>query len=657
MRSFFEARPQVRTGLPAQAGRWRRTHWCLAGVALWLAGCATPIQVDRVSGDAARGADANVISTGELSELTLIVLRRDSLSERLTVDPDGTIAALHRLLAGSARDPDTLFALAELSYRRGLDGGRPSNYLAAAVYAYAFLFPSDLAQRPSAFDPRVRTASVIYNRGLTRALAAANGGGKVDLRSGVFELPFGRLTIAYDPAGAHWGNLALSDFVSADSLSVTGLDAVYRRPGLGASLVAGVGAQSAPGGLEIEQNVKIPVTALLRVDALGRDLAQGNLSGHLEVYPAFEPSNVMIAGQSVPLEADTSKAFALSLSDPKIWESEFQGFLDGNLFDRARAQLTGIEPYRPGQIPIVFIHGTGSSSGRWANLINDLQSDPVIRENFQFWSFSYASGNPTAFSAEQLRDALGEAVRKLDPRGRDPALHQMVLIGHSQGGLVAKWLAIDSGPRLWDVLSSKPPEELAVSEENKRLLREAYFVTPLPDVRRVIFIATPQHGSFVAGSSIGQFLARFVTPHHRVLQALRDLTDLEDSGDLRFRPGGIQFGSVWSMSPSNPLLQAFGAIPVSPKIAAHSIIAVEGDGPVETGDDGVVSYQSAHIPEAASELVVRAGHSVQSDPRTVAEVRRILLLHLATACPNGCLPSTAAAPTPPSAEARRPGAS
>jgi hypothetical protein len=66
------------------------------------------------------------------------------------------------------------------------------------------------------------------------------------------------------------------------------------------------------------------------------------------------------------------------------------------------------------------------------------------------------------------------------------------------------------------------------------------------------------------------------------------------------------------MSPSNPSLKAFAAIPVSPNVAAHSIIAVQGEGPIETGDDGVVSYQSAHIPEAVSELVIRSGHSVHA---------------------------------------------
>jgi hypothetical protein len=73
---------------------------------------------------------------------------------------------------------------------------------------------------------------------------------------------------------------------------------------------------------------------------------------------------------------------------------------------------------------------------------------------------------------------------------------------------------------------------------------------------------------------------------------------------------------------------------------------VNGDGPVESGDDGVVEYSSAHLPEAASELVVRSGHSNQSDPRTIAEVRRILLLHLRQSCAAGMPCSTDAAASP-----------
>ena len=155
----------------------------------------------------------------------------------------------------------------------------------------------------------------------------------------------------------------------------------------------------------------------------------------------------------------------------------------------------------------------------------------------------------------------------------------------------------------------------------------------------MIFMATPQHGSFVAGSTIGQLMGRLVTLPSRVVTALGETISGNPDAVL-LAPGSAGFGSVWSMTPSNPALTAFAAIPVSPKVAAHSIIAVEGDGPVESGDDGVVSYQSAHIPEVQSELVVRSGHSMQDNPHTVAEVRRILLLHLAESCPQGCMPVT-----------------
>src|SRR3954467_9465447 len=179
---------------------------------------------------------------------------------------------------------------------------------------------------------------------------------------------------------------------------------------------------------------------------------------------------------------------------------------------------------------------------------------------------------------------------------------------------------------------------MRVSPENASLLRRMFFVHPLPEVRRVIFMATPHHGSFVAEAPIGQILSQLITPNDYILSVLRDLTE-DNPNALRGGTAATPFSSsLWSMSPENPLLQAFAGIPVSPRIAAHSIIAVEGDGPVASGDDGIVSYQSAHIAEAASELVIRSGHSMQSDPKTVAEVHRILLLHLAQNCADGCRP-------------------
>ncbi|MCW3477169.1 alpha/beta fold hydrolase [Rhodovastum sp. RN2-1] len=606
-----------------------------AAALLLLAGCATPVQVQRRDPrDVQRELTSTVISTGELSGPTQVVLHRQDLSALFDRDPEAAIAILHRTVTAGQADADALFALAEMSFQHAEQTGRQPYYLAASVYAFVYLFPADPARRPDPFDPRLRAASDIYNRGLTSGFASPDRS-RVRLRSGRFELPFGSIDITFDAASVRWGNLVLSDFTPADELHVIGLQNRYRRAGIGAPLAASATAPVQETGFRVAAVLKVPVTALLRIDLAAHDLAQGRLSGSIEVYPAFEPSVVEIRGQQVPLEADTTAALAYGLSNPKIWRSEFAGFLQGDFFARQPSQLVGVEPYRRGQIPVVFIHGTGSSAGRWGDMLNDLQADPVIREHFQFWVFFYSTGNPVPYSALQLRTAIEDAVRTLDPQGTDPALRNMVLVGHSQGGLLAKMLVIDSGSRVWDAFSSKPLDQMRVSPETRALLQRAVFVKPLPEVRRVIFIATPHRGSFVAGSWVGRLIGRLVTMPLNVANALAE-TAAGYPDELRVDPRATRFGSVWSMSPGNPGLQALAAIPVSPEVAAHSIIAVQGNGPVETGDDGVVTYRSAHLDGVASELVVRSGHSVQANPRAVAEVRRILLLHLAESCPQGC---------------------
>ena len=54
-------------------------------------------------------------------------------------------------------------------------------------------------------------------------------------------------------------------------------------------------------------------------------------------------------------------------------------------------------------------------------MANDLLEDPVIRNNFEFWFFSYGTGNPIPFSALQLRDDIAAAVQKLGGTAADPA--------------------------------------------------------------------------------------------------------------------------------------------------------------------------------------------------------------------------------------------
>jgi hypothetical protein len=79
-------------------------------------------------------------------------------------------------------------------------------------------------------------------------------------------------------------------------------------------------------------------------------------------------------------------------------------------------------------------------------------------------------------------------------------------------------------------------------------------------------------------------------------------------------------------------VKTLGEIPIDPSIKANSIIPVRGTGPIESGNDGVVEYRSAHIDGVESEKVVRSDHSTQSNPETIEEVRRILVEHATESC-------------------------
>jgi pimeloyl-ACP methyl ester carboxylesterase len=307
--------------------------------------------------------------------------------------------------------------------------------------------------------------------------------------------------------------------------------------------------------------------------------------------------------------------------------------LRGDLISRqVELPIAFLEPYRPGRIPVVFVHGTASSPGRWADMLNVLMNNRRLRGRFQYWFFFYDTGNAIPYSAMRLRQTLIDVVHRIDPDGRDEALNQMVVIGHSQGGLLTKLTAIHSGDRFWDGLSSRPIDELDVTDSTRALLKQVFFFEPLPFVRRVVFIATPHRGSFVAENSIVNLLARFVRLPQSLGTAAADLMT-GNADALRLDPRRPALGSIYGMQPGNRFLMRLADTPVDPNVTAHSIIAVSGDLPPEGQSDGVVRYESAHIDGVASELVVpRADHSVQRNPLAIEEVRRILVEHADQVC-------------------------
>lgn len=603
----------------------------LVASCLGLGACKSPVRAVRVDPTVAhRDLTRSALTTDDASWPSRVALLERGLLDVFREHPEVALGDLHRAMLAEAGDPDLLFALAELSFLHGQRTASTEHQLAAAVYAHAFLFPEEGAVRPGPFDPRFRLAADLYNAALTAAFASEDGS-EVVPRGGSFELPFGRIEVAFDPAELRAGNRELYRFVPVSELEVHGLAIRYRQPGVGASLAASIRpaegpATGAPPGYDmVAPRLQVPVTALLRIERPRSTLlAREPLKGVLALHLAWEGDTITVAGETVPLEREPTAALALTFSPLPILELEIFGFL-GRLSAawRERPPLVSTSPYQPGLVPVVFVHGTASSVVRWAELYNRLQGDPEIRRRFQFWFFQYDSNDPIVLSALHLREALQSAVARLDPAGRDAALRRMVLIGHSQGGLLVKMQAIESGDLLWDAVSRKPLDQLRLSDETRDLLQRGFFVEPLPEVARVVFISTPHRGSFLAGRPNIRRLLRWLTVLPRqVAAASADIALNRDALRSPTTPTAVD-----NMSPRNPFIKGLQRVPVAPSIAAHSIISVKGTGPFEDGDDGVVEYKSAHIDGVESELVVRSPHSCQGDPHTMEEVRRILRLH------------------------------
>jgi pimeloyl-ACP methyl ester carboxylesterase len=614
--------------------RWRQVIYCAAVISLLLAagGCATPIGVTRGNTQETYYAlTANVLSAGSPSSWSTQVLHRANLTERYHEDTEAALSEMRKRLAVSST-PDRLFALSELFFHHAESTGKIEHYLASAVYAYAFLFPEDGTSPPDPLDPRRRLAADLYNLGLVRGLASPNGE-EILLQEGKLPLPFGELEVSADQTSYLWGPFRFNRFIPVGDFQVRGLSNRYRQAGIGAPLAAelepaGSGPQAELARKRIPPRLKVPVTALIKIREPRRGVVDGKLKGKLEIYASDRASTVNLEGQEVPLELEPTAAFAYMLEGAPAWDFEIAGFRFADQTKIFGDGLLMMQPYRQGRIPVLLVHGTASSPVRWAEMYNEMIHDPVLRGRYQVWLFQYNTGQPILYSAMLLRRALRSIMDEVDPTGEDEALRRMVVIGHSQGGLLTKLLSISSGNRFWENVTKEPFAELEMADETRALFQESMFFEPVPTVERVVFIATPHRGSFRATGFALNLIRRIVTLPGTLTSQFQDLL----KGKAFAHLGTSQLPtSVDNMSPGHPFIRALNERSIDPRITAHSIIAVLGDAPFVGKTDGVVAYESAHIEGVASEKVVRSPHSTQSHPETIEEVKRILAEHLKSA--------------------------
>jgi pimeloyl-ACP methyl ester carboxylesterase len=613
----------------------------LLGVLILSTACATPIGVSVGSTqDVYRTLTRSVLSADKLSAPSEQVLRRHGLAERFEDNPGEVIKELRG--DGTDLGRDRLFTLAETSFLYAEQGNQQDHYLAAALYAYAFMLES-LNYPATALDPRSRLAADLYNLGLTRGLTVPRepssasaeddnglvlGVSEVGLADRTLKLPFGELEIKGNPDDFLWSGYRLSRFIAVGDFEVRGLRNRYRQPGLGAPLAAeltpvGSGAEAERARKHIAPRSKVPVTAIVYFADVNTALATGKARARLALYPADRGSTIEVEGRTVPLELEPSATLAYTLEGAPIWDTELRGFLSAT-FRPFTTSLFMMYPYRPGRVPVVLVHGTVSSPARWADLVNEIQNDPELRERVQIWLFIYNTSNPILLSAGELRESLQNILTELDPAGRDPALRNMVLIGHSQGGLLVRLMVSDSGSKFWDANADVPFSDAKLSDATRALVERTMFFEPLQFVKRVVFVATPHGGSFRVGTFVLTLVRKLVT---LPLTVVKGIQEAAREGLVTKALARIPT-AVDNMRPGSTFIETLATMPIAPGVAAHSIIAVQGRGGPAGLNDGVVAYESAHIEGVESEKIVRSSHSTQGEPETILEIRRILREHL-----------------------------
>lgn len=632
-----------------------RVRVALAAVLLLaLSGCAMVTVQSRGPGDYIAQTRGDVLSTGKLSEAGAETLKvagiepkpcqadvaacSVQLDDIAGLDPERRLAAQAELWTGAA-----LALGGKGKTGVALGDAAMDAWLEAAQHAYAYLFFTERTPGERAFENRQTQVRDYYNYAVQQVVESLYMRWRQapDDAEGAFAV--GPWRLSADLSGFRLpGDAGQPEaLIPASSLRFDGLRSTYRRDGFGAELVAEVSAETVgdPAGLarlpvaegkrrqtpDFSEVPFAPATLLLRFE--GQDQAQVLATRNVQLLPydPYRSDEVVLHGQRVPLAGNFTAAYGLWLARSGFAAQSLRSMLGrDNGIDRPHLYL--MQPFDPDRRIILMLHGLASSPEAWVNVANEIAGDEQLRGHYQIWQVYYPTNMPMAWNQAQIRSLLTQALQRFDPSGQAPASRDMVLIGHSMGGVLARLLVSSSGDRLWDSLMA----DRKLSGERGRRVRERLqpllHFQPLPEVDRAIFIAAPHRGTSAAGGRLGRLVGRLVrlpvTLLERFGDVLQDLAGDDDKGRPRKL---LPPNSIDNLRDSDPFIRAAADLPISPGVRYNSIIARRDPKvPLAESDDGLVPYASAHLPGAESEKVVTSWHSVQETPQAILEIRRIL---------------------------------
>lgn len=469
---------------------------------------------------------------------------------------------------------------------------------------------------------------LLHKSALNKLVVTGQHYGRLDPRSGLSVYRGGQQTwIPITHHGFVWQPSDFRRLIPVGKYKTNGLRTLYRREGVGVPLVV-TGCPS-PRGSFVSRRPTFAATLRMNVgscDVSADEHTEGSSPGcRLDLYDPLRVVQTLVQGQRRSIAKDLSAPLAYRLrDDPQTILESFVNPGSG----AAATELRAIEPYQPGKIPVVFVHGLLSNPYTWVEMINELQAYPGFVEHFQIWVIEYPTGQPFLTSAAECRAQLRAARHAFDPTRADAQLSNMILVGHSMGGLISKLQVTSSGDRLWRSIANRPFDQVAIPSTVRQKLIDAFFFEPSPDVSRVVFMGTPHRGSAFANLTIGRIGSALVEEPEELVQAHQDL--------MRSNPGVFSQEvsrriptSIDLLEPNSELLNAIARLPAKCDVTMHSVIGNSCCTLFRGKSDGVVPVTSARDPRTISERYIKTIHTrLTRNPESVQELLCILQQHL-----------------------------
>ena len=335
-----------------------------------------------------------------------------------------------------------------------------------------------------------------------------------------------------------------------------------------------------------------------------------------------------IGGRPVPLSADLTAPLILLYSRIKEPNYAWKGMLRPEAYMK-HMNIIQLEPFQPDKIPVIFTHGLVSSPEIWLPALNELNADPLLEQNYQLFAFVYPTGFPIAYSAAALRARLEQLQTQFDPHGSNPHMQNVLLIGHSMGGILSNMQIRSSGDVMESLLFTSPIDELSgLDAQQRAALRSLLIYRASPQVTRAVFVGSPHRGSEDASGPRGAIGSALIKdPTDTVLT--KPLPPIEGLTEVGHDIATRRLNGIESLVPYSPGLMAILEQSVGQGVVYHSIIGRKNTRQsLADSSDGTVAYWSSHLDGAASEKVVGARHTpLPAHPEAIEELRRILYLH------------------------------